>query len=118
MPQGAADGEELSPTQPFPTRPAPLHPATLEPEDAWGLTPWDRGRCADRIRALRSDGIFTPPSEQGIVLYPSYFGGINWAWEDGEPEGYVFSSLPIVGAGRGAVRNEKRAAARRAATEA
>jgi quinoprotein glucose dehydrogenase len=78
VPQGGVPGETLSPTQPFPTHPAPLHPAKLEPEDAWGFTPWDRGKCAEKIRALRNDGIFTPPTTEGSLLFPSNAGGPNW----------------------------------------
>jgi quinoprotein glucose dehydrogenase len=78
VPQGGAPGETLAPTQPFPTHPAALHPASLAPEQAFGFTPWDRGRCAEKIRALRNDGIFTPPSLQGSLLYPSNAGGPNW----------------------------------------
>jgi quinoprotein glucose dehydrogenase len=78
VPQGGVPGETLSPTQPFPTHPAPLHPARLAPEEAFGFTPWDRGKCAERIRALRNEGIFTPPSLEGSLLYPSNAGGPNW----------------------------------------
>jgi quinoprotein glucose dehydrogenase len=78
VPQGGAPGETLSPTQPFPTRPPALHPATLRPEDAWGMTPWDRGKCAEKLAALRNDGIFTPPSLEGSLLFPSNAGGPNW----------------------------------------
>ncbi|HKJ24902.1 MAG TPA: pyrroloquinoline quinone-dependent dehydrogenase, partial [Myxococcota bacterium] len=70
--------EWLSPTQPFPTHPPPLHPTTLGPDDAWGLTPWDRGRCRDEIARLHADGIFTPPSLEGNVLFPGVAGGTNW----------------------------------------
>jgi quinoprotein glucose dehydrogenase len=78
VPQGGVPGETLSPTQPFPTHPAPLHPAKLDPEQAFGFTPWDRGKCAEKIRALRNEGIFTPPSLEGSLLYPSNAGGPNW----------------------------------------
>jgi quinoprotein glucose dehydrogenase len=79
VPQGGeVAGEYLSPTQPFPTRPAPLHPHTLEAEDAWGFTFWDRNACRDKIASLRNEGIFTPPSLQGSLFYPSDFGGNNW----------------------------------------
>jgi quinoprotein glucose dehydrogenase len=74
----AVEGEYLSPTQPFPTRPPPLHPQRLDPEDAWGLTFWDRNACRDLIAGLRNEGIYTPPSLQGSVFYPSDFGGNNW----------------------------------------
>ena len=78
VPQGAVEGETLSPTQPFPTRPPPLHPTELRPEDAWGPMPWHRSECEQKIASLRSDGIFTPPSIQGSVQYPGYIGGVNW----------------------------------------
>ncbi len=75
---GAVPGETLSPTQPFPVHPPPLHPSTLTPDEAWGFTPFDRGDCAQIIAGLRSDGIFTPPSLEGSVLYPGSAGGANW----------------------------------------
>lgn len=74
----AVPGEYLAPTQPFPTRPPPLHPTKLDPEDAWGLTFWDRNACRDKIASLRNEGIYTPPSLEGSVFYPSDFGGNNW----------------------------------------
>jgi quinoprotein glucose dehydrogenase len=85
VPRGGVEGEVVHATQPFPTRPAPIHPATLTPDEAWGLTPWDRGRCRDAIAALDSKGIFTPPSTRGFVQYPSYFGGSNWGSVAVEP---------------------------------
>lgn len=78
VPQTDVPGEGTSRTQPFPTWPPPLVPQGLRPEDAWGLTPWDRGACRDRIRSMRSDGIFTPPSLEGTVIFPGTAGGSNW----------------------------------------
>ncbi|HYA44222.1 MAG TPA: PQQ-binding-like beta-propeller repeat protein, partial [Acidimicrobiales bacterium] len=78
VPQGGVEGEWLSPTQPFPTATPALAPNRLEPEEAWGLTPWDRGKCRDLIAGLRRDGIFTPPSLQGSIEYPGNIGGTNW----------------------------------------
>ncbi len=78
VPQSDVPGETLSPTQPFPTHPPPIHPARLAPEDAWGFTFWDRGKCAELIAALRSEGIFTPPSLGGSIEFPGAAGGPNW----------------------------------------
>ena len=78
MPQNAAPGEQLSPTQPFPTHPPPLHPPKLEPEDAFGFTPCDRSACSELISSYRNDGIFTPPTLAGSILFPSNAGGPNW----------------------------------------
>jgi quinoprotein glucose dehydrogenase len=78
VPQGGVDGEWLSPTQPFPVATPALAPTHLEPQDAWGVSPWDRGKCRDLVAGLRHDGIFTPPSLQGSLEYPGYIGGTNW----------------------------------------
>jgi quinoprotein glucose dehydrogenase len=79
VPQGGVRGERLSPTQPFPVAPPPLvRHAPLAPEDAFGLTPFDRAVCRRKIAALRSEGIFTPPSEQGSLMLPGNAGGSNW----------------------------------------
>jgi quinoprotein glucose dehydrogenase len=86
VPQGSVAGEVLSPTQPFPTAPPPLVPQTLIPDDAWGLTPWDRGKCREQIKRLRSEGIFTPPSPEGTIIFPGNAGGTNWGSVAFEPE--------------------------------
>ena len=78
MPQGGVPGEWHSPTQPVPVATPQLVPNRLEPQDAWGLTPWDRGKCRDTIAGLRRDGMFTPPSLQGTLQYPGNAGGTNW----------------------------------------
>ncbi len=78
VPQGGAPGEKLSPTQPFPIAPAPLAPNHIAPDDAFGFTFWDRGKCRDAIAAARHDGLYTPPSRQGTILYPFTGGGTNW----------------------------------------
>lgn len=78
VPQGGAAGEALSPTQPFPADLPLLAPSKLGPEDAWGLTPWDRGKCRDKIAAARNEGLYTPQSEQGTIIFPFTGGGINW----------------------------------------
>jgi quinoprotein glucose dehydrogenase len=70
--------EYLAPTQPFPVKPAPLHPGGLSADDAWGFTFWDRGECRKLIASLHNEGIFTPPSLQGSVSFPSSVGGNNW----------------------------------------
>ena len=78
VPQGGAAGEFLSPTQPFPVVPPPLVPQTLSADDAWGLTYWDRKACREKIAGARSEGIYTPPSAQGTIMYPFTGGGANW----------------------------------------
>ena len=84
VPQDAAPGETPAPTQPFSTLPPLVSAAPVRPEDAYGITFWDRTRCREQIAALRSAGIFTPPSLQGSILRPGNAGGSNWgggAWD-------------------------------------
>jgi quinoprotein glucose dehydrogenase len=78
VPASDVPGEVVSPTQPIPVLPRPLAPLELAPEDAWGLTPLDRFACRRQVEALRSEGIFTPPSLRGSVAYPGFIGGMEW----------------------------------------
>ena len=77
VPQGAVTGDRTSPTQPFSA-------LTLAPEgrlteaDMWGATMFDQLACRLKFRSLRYDGIFTPPSLQGSLVYPGNFGVIDW----------------------------------------
>ena len=86
VPQGAAPGEELSPTQPFPVLPPPLDPEMLTAKDVWGITEEDRRWCRERIQSLRSEGIFTPPGLQGSVIYPGNIGGVAWGGVSVDPQ--------------------------------
>jgi quinoprotein glucose dehydrogenase len=95
VPQGGAPGEHLSPTQPIPIAPAPLAPNHIAPDDAFGLTFWDRGKCHDMIAAARHDGLYTPPSTQGTIIYPFTGGGTNWgglAYDEARGIAYVNTS--------------------------
>lgn len=78
VPQGGEIGESLSPTQPFPVAPQPLAPNRIAPDEAFGLTPWDRAACRELIAGARNEGIYTPPSTKGTILYPFTGGGSNW----------------------------------------
>jgi quinoprotein glucose dehydrogenase len=78
VPQVGAPGEALSPTQPFPTAPRPLSPSVIRPEDAFGINPLEKADCRRRIAAARHEGLFTPPSLQGTIIYPFTGGGSNW----------------------------------------
>ena len=78
VPQRGMPGETISPTQPIPVAPRPLAPNRIRPEDAFGITPWDKAACRKLIAEARNEGLYTPPSTQGTLLYPFTGGGSNW----------------------------------------
>ena len=90
VPQGGVAGEALSPTQTFPVDLPALVPSSLRPEDAFGFTFFDRNACRERIAALRNDGLYTPPSLQGSLLFPFTGGGANWGGVAIDPGGIVY----------------------------
>ena len=85
VPRSTVAGEEAWPTQPFPVRPRSLAPSRLTAADAWGVTPAEREACRARIARLRSEGIFTPPSLEGTVVFPGFGGGVNWGGVSHDP---------------------------------
>lgn len=85
VPSSDVAGEEAWPTQPFPLRPPPLVPQGLTAADAWG-SPADRAWCRNALTGLRSDGMFTPPSLRGSVLFPGNIGGSNWGGVAVDPQ--------------------------------
>lgn len=78
VPQDGVAGEVLSPTQPIPVHVPPLVPQRIDANEAFGFTPWDRGACRDLMAKARSEGLYTPPSLQGTLLFPFTGGGVNW----------------------------------------
>ncbi len=78
VPRSLVPGEQAWPTQPFSALPALVPQRRVEPADAWGITFWDRGKCREKLAALRNEGIFTPPDTRGTLEFPGYAGGVNW----------------------------------------
>ncbi len=77
-PQTDVPEERSSPTQPFSTgMPSFSHPDITE-HDIWGFTLFDQMSCRIRFKRLRWDGLMTPPSLNGTLLYPGPAGGMNW----------------------------------------
>jgi quinoprotein glucose dehydrogenase len=74
-PASDVPGEKASPTQPFPVLPPHLGPTKVEP---WGPTVEEKAWCANAISGLRYDGMFTPPSLRGSLLFPGNIGGMAW----------------------------------------
>ncbi len=59
------------------------------PSDAWGPTPEDAAWCRAKIAASRWEGMFTPPSLQGTLVFPGNVGGVNWGSAAYDPSQHV-----------------------------
>ena len=113
MPQSDVPGEWSSPTQPFPTRPAPYARQSFTEKDINPYLPKEQqDALRARMKTLRNEGLFTPPSFEGSIEMPGHNGGANFGTSAVDPirgEYYVVhKSLPTVlhmalpGTGRGA----------------
>jgi quinoprotein glucose dehydrogenase len=77
-PASDVEGEIAAATQPVSTAIATFARQTLDRESLFGLTPLGRRWCQKQFDTMRYDGLYTPPSKQGSLLYPSALGGGNW----------------------------------------
>ncbi len=83
VPTSDVPGERAWPTQPFPRWPT-LQERYLSPDSVFGVTGVDRVACRTEMARLRNEGTFTPPSLEGTVVWPGFWGGVNWdgmAWD-------------------------------------
>lgn len=85
---GSAQGEVLSPTQPFPTKPAPLLDQSKKPE-IWKLADIvGGGQCSRLWDNLTYEGMYTPPTTkgEGTLTYPDSAGGVQWGGVAFDPQ--------------------------------
>lgn len=79
VPRSDVEGEQAWPTQPAAVGLPVLMPqGPLTPETVWGPTEEARAECQRLARPLRSEGIYTPPSLQGTIMFPGNGAGTNW----------------------------------------
>jgi quinoprotein glucose dehydrogenase len=70
-------GEHYAPTQPFSA--LSLAPQEkLTDKDMWGATMLDQLMCRVIFKRLNYDGIYTPPSENGTLVFPGNLGVFEW----------------------------------------
>ena len=90
VPRSDVPGEQAARTQPFPK--LRLHATDARPLPFWNFNAEHRAACERLTAGVRYDGIFTPPSLEGTLLYPGNGGGTNWgsmAYDRGSQIGYV-----------------------------
>src|SRR5690606_5235450 len=79
VPPSDVPGEHAAATEPAAVGLPSLMPhGPLTPDTVWGPTDDARAECQRLVAPLRSDGIYTPPSIQGTIMYPGNGAGTNW----------------------------------------
>ena len=78
VPQTNLPGERTAQTQPFSTGMPSFEYPGIREQDLFGITPFDQIACRLIFQDLDYDGLMTPPSVQGTLLYPGPAGGMNW----------------------------------------
>ncbi|GAA5002890.1 glucose/quinate/shikimate family membrane-bound PQQ-dependent dehydrogenase [Acinetobacter puyangensis] len=87
-------GEHYSPTQPFSDfNLAPQQ--KLTDKDMWGATMFDQLICRVSFKKLNYDGIYTPPSENGTLVFPGNLGVFEWGGISVNPDRQVAVMNPI-----------------------
>jgi quinoprotein glucose dehydrogenase len=91
VPASDIPGEKSWPTQPIPARPPPFARQGLSIEDATDVSEAARAAVRERLRGMRSEGLFTPPSTRPTVVMPQFNGGAEWGGAAVDPTtGWLF----------------------------
>ena len=61
----------------------------------WGATMFDQLVCRVMFHQLRYEGIFTPPSEQGTLVFPGNLGMFEWGGISVDPNRQVAIANPM-----------------------
>jgi quinoprotein glucose dehydrogenase len=77
-PASDVPGERSARTQPVPGTFDAFAAQRITRAEIFGLTWIDRAGCRRTFDRLRHDGLFTPPSERGSLIFPSPAGGASW----------------------------------------
>jgi quinoprotein glucose dehydrogenase len=78
VPASKVDGEKLAETQPYPVKPPPFTRQTFSESIVTNRTLEARAAVLEQLRKLDSNGMFTPPSLRGTMLFPGTDGGGEW----------------------------------------
>ena len=73
-----AEGEKLSPTQPFSVGMPQIGNTTLTEQDMWGISTFDQLACRIDFKDSVYNGMYTAPGEKPYIEWPSLLGGMNW----------------------------------------
>ncbi len=89
VPQSDIPGEQSWPTQPLPTKPAPYARQNVTEND---ISPYaeNKQELLDLLKKSRSEGPFTPLSQNGTIIFPGLDGGAEWGGAAVDPDGIIY----------------------------
>ncbi len=99
VPASTVPGEVASPTQPIPTKPPAFSRQRLTRGDLHSTDPATLPALQEEFDTYRSEGLFTPPSPEGTIVFPGQLGGGNWSGASIAPGGMLYiaaNELPYV----------------------
>src|SRR4030095_10996000 len=85
VPPSPVPGEQLAETQPVPTKPPPFARQGLTESMLTNRTPEAHAAVLRRFRQFGS-GMFAPPTERGIIVFPGFDGGAEWGGAAFDPD--------------------------------
>lgn len=86
VPASALAGEQTSPTQPYPLKPPPFTRQALSEDMLTTRTPEAHAAALETFRKYKSRGMFSPPSLDGLIIFPGVDGGGEWGGPAFDPE--------------------------------
>src|SRR5436190_8281151 len=85
VPPSEIEGEKLAESQPYPLKPPPFTRHGLTEDMLTKRTPEAHAAVLERFRQFGS-GMYAPPSERGIIVFPGFDGGAEWGGAAFDPE--------------------------------
>jgi len=91
VPASDVEGEAAAEMQVLPLAPPPFARQAFTEEMVTNRTPEAHRAVLERLRKVRSNGQFVPPSLQGTVIFPGFDGGGEWGGAAFDPaSGWLF----------------------------
>jgi quinoprotein glucose dehydrogenase len=89
-PPSPAPGEKLADTQVLPLKPEPFSRQVLTEDILTNRTPEANRIARARLKTLRSNGQWEPPSTEGTIVFPGFDGAAEWGGQAFDPETGLF----------------------------
>jgi quinoprotein glucose dehydrogenase len=86
VPSSTLEGEVTSPTQPYPVKPPPFVRQRLTDSMLTTRTPEAHDTALAIFGRYGAAGMFRPPSQAGVIVFPGFDGGGEWGGPAFDPE--------------------------------